>query len=353
MNHAELMNVDYIIVGLGLSGLAFCEVLDKNDKSFVVIDGAKTNASQVAAGLYNPVVLKRFTLAWEADQQLQSALPFFEAIENKIQTQVNYPLPVLRVFNSVQEQNNWFEATDNRKLSPFLSDTILSNTNTNINATLGFGQVKQTGRIDVATLLIKYQERLRTSNRLLEELFDHSQLHIGSSLQYKNITAKKIVFAEGFGLKDNPFFNYLPLVGNKGELLTIKAPDLQLETVIKSSVFIIPLGDDIYKVGATYHWTDKTPETTQGAKEELIAKLKKLIRCDFEIMEQEAGVRPTVIDRKPLVGSHPELKNLAVLNGLGTRGVLIAPYVAPLLYKHLEHGTPLPDEISIERFLRE
>jgi len=63
-----------------------------------------------------------------------------------------------------------------------------------------------------------------------------------------------------------------------------------------------------------------------------------------------AGIRPTVIDRKPLLGSHHLHRNAAVFNGLGTRGVLIAPYAAPILYNHLTNQNPIPREISIERF---
>lgn len=55
------MEVDYIIVGCGLAGIAFCEQLRQNNKSFVVFDNSSQHSSTVAAGLYNPVILKRFT----------------------------------------------------------------------------------------------------------------------------------------------------------------------------------------------------------------------------------------------------------------------------------------------------
>ena len=61
-------------------------------------------------------------------------------------------------------------------------------------------------------------------------------------------------------------------------------------------------------------------------------------------------MRPTVIDRRPLIGEHAEHKNLYVLNGLGTRGVMIAPYVADQLFNYIENKQELAKEISIERF---
>ena len=51
-----------------------------------------------------------------------------------------------------------------------------------------------------------------------------------------------------------------------------------------------------------------------------------------------------------MVGVHSEHNRLAVLNGLGTRGVMIAPTVSKNLYNHLEKGEELDKEIDIKRF---
>jgi len=139
------------------------------------------------------------------------------------------------------------------------------------------------------------------------------------------------------------------LDGTKGELLIIKAPNLDLDVVIKSSVFILPIGNDLYKVGATYDWKDKTNVPTEDGKQELIEKLSELISCDFEIVKHFAGVRPTVKDRRPLVGTHPAHPQLHVLNGLGTRGVMLGPYLANQLFQHIENDIPLEKEIDIIR----
>jgi glycine/D-amino acid oxidase-like deaminating enzyme len=148
----------------------------------------------------------------------------------------------------------------------------------------------------------------------------------------------------------NPWFNHLPLDGVKGELIIIKAPDLQLDQMVNSSVFILPLGEDVYKVGATYNWDDKSNSPTQDGLEELILKLKEVINCEFELLHHYAGIRPTVKDRKPLVGTHPVYNRLHLLNGLGTRGVLLGPYLSDLLYQSIEHNQQLPPAIDIKRF---
>jgi len=171
-----------------------------------------------------------------------------------------------------------------------------------------------------------------------------------NEVHYEQYAAQKIVLAEGYGVKQNPYFKNLPLVGNKGEYIIIKAPDLQLDAALKTSFFIVPLGEHLYKVGATFNWDDKDSITTSSAREELIEKLKTLTTCDYEIVDQEAGMRPTTGDRRALLGVHPKYPQLALLNGLGTRGIMASPLLAGYLFDFLEKGIALPEEVDIMRF---
>ena len=342
---------DYIIVGCGLAGIAFCEQLRRHKKSFVVFDDASQNSSSVAAGLYNPVVLKRFTHAWKGKELLNLALPMYSNLEQLLKVKLDYAIPVYRKFASVAEQNEWFEVAGKPSFQNILSTKIIKNSNSKIIAPYGFGEVLKTGRIDTGELVNCYRKYLESNNLIISEFIDYQLITINKdSIQYRDLTATNLVFAEGIGARNNPYFNELPLTSTKGEIITIKAPDLKLDVVLKASVFIIPLGKDIYIVGATYNWADKTKSITEDARLELITKLKTIITCDFEIIDQVAGIRPTVKDRRPLVGSHPSLKNVFVLNGLGTRGVLIAPYIAEQLFNFIEYQEPLDAEIDICRF---
>jgi glycine oxidase len=345
-----MIKVDYLIVGSGLAGILFCEVLKQHGKTFVVIDNNSQQSSTVAGGLYNPVILKRFTEVWKAKEQLNLALPMYQELEKTVGVKLNYQVPIYRVFASIEEQNNWFAACDKPNLSEFLSTTLIQNTNKAITCNYGFGEVLQTGRIHTSALVSKYKDQLENKEALIKETFDFDSLQIEKNIIYKAIEPKHIVFAEGFGLQQNPFFKYLPLKPTKGELLTIYAPNLKIDYILKSSVFIMPLGDDLYLVGATYEWEDLSNTTTKKAKEELLNKLKTVLQCEFKVIDQVAGIRPTVKDRRPLVGQHPEHNNVFVLNGLGTRGVMIAPYVAHQLYNFIEKGLSLNTEIDIKRF---
>ncbi|MEP4908100.1 MAG: FAD-binding oxidoreductase [Algibacter sp.] len=345
------MKVDYIIVGCGLAGISFCEQLKAHNKTFVVFDDKSQLSSTVAGGLYNPVVLKRFTSVWKSKEQLALALPMYQAIENELNVKLDYKLPVYRKFASLEEQNDWFTASDKPKLTEYLSTEIKQNTNPSINASFGFGEVLETGRIDVATLINAYKLNLLNSDMLFEDAFIYNDLNQNDAgVEYKDIKAKHIVFSEGFGVTKNLFFDYLPMIPTKGELLTIYAPDLKIDFVLKGAVFLIPLKDDLYLVGATYDWDDTSHNITVKAKETLLEKLKTIVTCSFKVVNQVAGIRPTVKDRRPLVGQHPSYSHTYVLNGLGTRGVMIGPYVAKELYNFIENDTALEKEVDIRRF---
>ncbi|CAM1373458.1 NAD(P)/FAD-dependent oxidoreductase [Tenacibaculum xiamenense] len=344
------MNVDYIIVGLGLAGIAFAEKLLENGKTFVVFENNSQTSSLVAGGMYNPVILKRFTPAWNGHEQLQYAMPKYEKLQSKLKTHFDVKFKTKKAFNSIQDQNNWFMALDKPNMSIYMQSQIEKTEIAGIICNHGFGTLQGTGRLKTEVLINSYKNYLRNEDRLVEEEFVYENLKVGTTISYNNVIAEKVVFCEGYGLKKNPFFNYLPLNGTKGEILNIYAPELSIDFVLKSSVFVMPLGDHHYKVGATFNWTDKTSLLTEDGKQELVDKLNKVISVPYEIVDHSAGIRPTVKDRRPLVGTHPKYSNLAVLNGLGTRGVMIAPTIANSLFNYLENKTPLEEEIAITRF---
>ncbi|MDZ7613555.1 MAG: hypothetical protein U5K51_07545 [Flavobacteriaceae bacterium] len=99
------MKVDYLIVGLGIAGMTFIEHLRRNNRSFIAFENDSQNSSMVAGGLYNPVVLKRFTPVWNTKEQLDYALPFYKKLEKEFGKQYDFPIDILRIFKSVEEQN--------------------------------------------------------------------------------------------------------------------------------------------------------------------------------------------------------------------------------------------------------
>ncbi len=345
------MTVNYIIVGIGLAGIAFAEELKKQGKAFVVFEDNSQTSSLVAGGMYNPVILKRFTPVWNAKEQLKEAIPFYKSLEAALKNQYDQPLDIYRTFKSIEEQNNWFAAADKPVLQEYMIPEIIKIKTEHIAAPFKAGRLIKTGRVKVRELVSDYRNDLKQKGLLIEETFRHQNIITWDShIEYQGVHADKIVFCEGNGIKNNPFFNKLPLKGTKGELITIHAPELKMNCIIKAAIFILPLGNDHFKVGATFNWSDKTNTPTREGRQELEDKLKEVLTCNYEVVDHEAGIRPTTGDRRPLLGVHKENERLAVFNGLGTRGVMIAPLMAQKLYQFLENGVALDKDISISRF---
>ena len=345
--------LDYLIIGSGLAGISFSEMALQNGKSILVLDNNSQNSSKIAAGLYNPVILKRFSEVGQAKEHLLVMKEFFSVLEKKLNSQVDFKTPILRKFFSVEEQNNWFAASDKVNIGPYLSTRLITKKYESIDSPFGYGEVLQTGYVDTALLLEKYKNYLITNQLFLEESFDYGLLQEETDgIRYKDIQAKHIIFAEGFGMHANPYFQHLPLDGTKGELLIIKAPLLDLDVILNTSLYILPLGNDLFKIGATYNWDDKTALPTEAGKNELVERIKEIITCDFEIMEHHAGVRPTVKDRKPLIGTYEYHNSIHILNGLGTRGVMLGPAMAKALFENIEYQKPLDRFVDIKRFAK-
>ena len=345
--------IDFIIVGSGLAGIAFAEMALADNKSIVVFDNGSQNSSKIAGGLYNPVILKRFSEVWQAQEQLVLMRDFYRTLENKLEVSVDFKTPILRKFFSIEEQNNWFAASDKLALAPFLSTILVNKKYSGIDSPYNYGQVLQSGYVDTALLVEHYKKYLLENSLLYKDSFMYEVLEVTSTgVKYNDIEARHIVFAEGFGMHKNPYFDNLPLDGTKGELFIIRAKELHLDVIVNTSVFILPLGNDLFKVGATYNWRDKTDLPTQEGKEELMERIKEIIKCDFEIVEHFAGVRPTVKDRRPLIGTHKDHEAVHILNGLGTRGVMLGPAMAKALYEWIQYKNPLDPVVDIKRFYK-
>ncbi len=263
------------------AGTLLAYELEERQKSFIIFDDNAHNASLTAAGMVNPVVLKRFSPVWNGKQQILKARETMAKFSEFITEKTNYQFDILRIFNNEQERTTWANKISLPQLEDLLDTTFYPSPSSDIVAPFGVGKVHYGGRMDLHTVLSSFRKKFKTNNQLVEEQFDYRQLVINDSIiHYKNITAHNIVFCEGYGLKNNPYFNELPLNGNKGEILHVRIPNLQLKESVKSSVFIMPLpeyGDDMYFIGATYNWTDKDNIPTDAGREELLNKLQKIL----------------------------------------------------------------------------
>jgi len=346
--------VDYIIVGQGIAGSVLAHTLLKNNCTILIINQPHlSNTSKVAAGLYNPVVFKRLSKSWMIDELLPFMDNFYSQMEILLESKFYYKNEIIKIFSEENEKLFWLKKS-NEDVGKYLSNKIYENTIPEIiEAPIGIAETLNAGYLDINLFLNLSEKYFQKQEILLTEKFNHNDLTISdNAIKYKNIIAKKIIFCEGYKATQNPYFNWLPFKLTKGEVLTIeieKSYADKISKVINKGVFILPIGNNLFKVGATYEWNDLSEQPTEKGKMELTEKLNNVLKIPYKILKHEAGIRPTVIDRRPLLGIHPKYKSLAIFNGMGTKGVMLAPYFAEQMCSFLLNKSILMDEININR----
>ena len=341
-------NVDYIIVGDGYAGLFFAHQLIKNNKSFVIFSEGKKSASQVSAGIINPVVLKKFTTFWKAQEQIDFLKSSLKEIEEY--TGANYLIEsrIHRIFHDENEQQLWLKKSQNTDLINFLDENF-DHLNT-VKNDFQSGKVNQSARLDVSGFFGGLFDFLENNGHLIKEKFDYSKIDTVNSI-YQGLKFKNVLFCEGIGVRENPYFSEIPINPNKGHHIKVKLSTSVPENItIKKKHFLFPVNDELYFYGGTYDREQLHHEIDDSAVEQLKKGLSEFYPYDFEIHEVNFGFRPTVKDRRPIIGRHPEYHNLYVFNGLGARGILNGCYFSKSLYDFIEEGHPLDREVSLERF---
>lgn len=343
-----MKNVDYIIVGDGYAGLFFAHQLIKNKNSFVLFSEGKKSASRVSAGIINPAVLKKFTTFWKALEQIEILKTNLSEIESY--TGKNYLIDenIHRVFHDEKEKELWLKKSQNEELKPFLSQQFKRLDA--INNPHETGQVLHSGRLNVEDFFTDMLLYLKNNHHLIQEKFDYSKLNLEEH-SYQDFSFENIVFAEGMGVRENPFFSELAVQPNKGHHLKVKLSEsFNLQCTIKKKHFLFPYDEQTYYYGGTYDRDQIHHEIDDSAVNQLKNGLAEIYNQDIEISEIQFGFRPTVRDRRPLIGNHPQYQNLYVFNGLGARGILNGCYFSELLYYHIELQKPLPKEVVLDRF---
>jgi glycine/D-amino acid oxidase-like deaminating enzyme len=347
------MKVDIIVVGLGLAGTLLVNELIQSGKSVIAFDDPEQpKASNVAAGIVNPVVFRQMTKSWMADSAFPEMEKTCRQLEELLGMPIYNPSKICRVFGK-DDLELWRRKEISNGLQIYLeSDFGLTNRNHLINAPYGTGIICRAGRLDISKLITGFSKFLAQQQLLENCKFELDKLKLtGNSASYKNIVAEKIIFCEGSLAAQNPFFNNLKFKSSKGEVIDLHIPGLNLSEIISSDIFILPTGGENYKIGATYSWDLSNWQTTDSARTELILKFKKIYSGDYRILNHQAGIRPTMHDRKPVLGFLPEIPQIGIFNGLGSKGVLLGPYFAKQFAEYISGKTKsISEEVNLSRY---
>lgn len=351
------MKFDYLIVGQGIAGTVLSYTLLKQGKRVLVVDdNPPSNSTKVAAGICNPITGRKLVKTWLADQIFPFLKTFYENLALELKTDFFETIPVYRPFKSVEEQNEWFGRSAEEAWQSFMNTEVNNLQYAQwLDNPWGGWETKQSYHIDTELLILSYKDYLLKQGIYCEEKFTYEELCFeAETVSWKNFEAQKVIFCEGIKTLQNPFFNWLPFNPVKGEWIKIKVEKqvFPLESIINQGIFILPLSDTVWQVGATYHWGDMSDNPTEASKNELLEKLSAILKIPYQVIEQKAGVRPASIQRRPFIGLHPVYTQVGIFNGLGTKGISLAPYWAKVFAEFLENSElfPLNIEVNIQKY---
>ncbi len=342
---------EILIVGQGLAGSTLALQLHQAGIPFLLVDDPTiSRSSRVAAGLFNPVVFRRMNLGWRTEECLPEAISFYRWAEKITGSTFCYPTGLHRIHGSDDERKLWAERLSEEDWHHHIGQSEPSEEKPWLNQPFGGAPVHSAGFVSTLDYLDATRNWLKSQNLLIEEPFLHDDLDVSEPLlRWKELQCTEVVFCEGYKLNENPWFPEYYLNPAKGEVIIIEAPDLPQE-IFNGKVYGVPLGNQQFRVGSTYTWNQDHAEPTEEKKQELINILQKMLNVPFKVIDHLAGIRPTVTDRRPIFGPSSQHPDVFAFNGLGTKGVVLAPLLAKEIAQYFLDGTPIPEDYAIERF---
>jgi glycine oxidase len=336
-----------LIVGGGLAGSCLSFQLTESGCEVTIIDSGINVSSRVAAGMINPLVFRRMTKSWRLDEFMPYAKEFYRSIETKLDLSFFHPITIRRFFSSEQERDFWIERQETDAFSEYMY-TINENDKIVFPYAnqFGSGRVKNSFYLSTDVLLNAFHSF--PNIHFKKEVFNYTDLNPKTGV-YQNQQFDTIVFCEGYQSKNNPWFDYLPVNPTKGETLTVETDGLSEEESLNRKCFTLHVGNGQYKVGATYVWDTDNIELTEEGKNLLLDNLNYLTDQPVRIVSQTAGIRPTTRDRRPFMGRHPQFEKLAIFNGLGAKGYLMAPLLSLEMSDYLLKNQLLDKECRLGR----
>ncbi|MDT4288373.1 FAD-dependent oxidoreductase [Methylomonas sp. MO1] len=344
------VQIDVLLVGQGLAGsLLAWELLQRQSRIVVVDDGAES-ASQVAAGLINPVTGQRLVKQVDVETLLPAALHAYRQLGTQFGQSFYLQMPMLKILRSAKE----LEIAERRLRQPDYRDylTGLAHAPERIDAPNGVLQQRQTGYLRTEALLSQLRDFFSNKNCYRRNSLHYSDIHLEPTLRWQGIYPRHIVFCEGYQSVSNPWFKYLPFQLAKGEILGCESRQDIQQQILNYGHWLIPLGAGRFKTGATFDTNQLDNLPTQAAKTALLASLRAVCpqQRSLDVYQHRAGIRPATQDKQPFIGTHPRHSQLHIFNGFGAKGSLAIPWYAARFADYLQQNAGLPPACNIRRY---
>ncbi|AWG43107.1 FAD-dependent oxidoreductase [Candidatus Borreliella tachyglossi] len=345
------MEYEFAVIGGGIAGSTLTYEILKRKKSVILFDNDDTKATTVAGGLINPIMGRRMNIAWRDPEIFKFAIQYYKDIEKNINCSFLKENLILRPFTTKKQKEVLaLKIKNDGNMKNFILEIKNGKIHDSSNDNNGGMLIK--GAVINTNLYIKNLKKYFIKNdTYIKAEINKDKIKIND--QFFNINEfkfKKLIFARGYKESITGFFSYLPFKPAKGEMLIVEIPELNLKEVYNRHISLIPLKDNLFYLGGTYEWTSLDTSTNEWAKSELLDKLKKITNLNYKVVQHKAHIRPSTLDREPFLGEHPKYKNIFILNGFGTRGISMAPYLSQNILDYIERKSNLPTYYDITRY---
>lgn len=321
------------IVGMGLAGaLAAWEFLKRGVGVTAWDDTTGDTSSNVAAGMITPITGQRLKPTWRGEELMGIAQQTYTSIEHHYGIVLQRHWTLRRVFRDAAMQE-WFRRRfDGGEFDAYGVTEIPAGEYDGVRYPYGGMKHGNVLTIDIPSLVRAVRSSVEwTSNP-------------GPT--------SAIIDCTGYRALNDPLWSWLPIEPSKGEILDVTIPGLGLEEILTNGTWILPVGNDRYRIGATHDWDDHDPQPTEQARAYLLESAKRMISQEIIVADQRSALRPSTKFKRPLVGHHPHDHQRYTLNGLGTKGALQGPYAATQLAACVLDGIEPDEEINVSRWYR-
>lgn len=346
-----------LIIGQGLAGTLLAYRLIQSGVSVLVMDqGHHQSSSMAAAGLVNPVTGKRIAKSWLLETLYPEAMHLYAELGHVFGTRFFHECAAIRLYKDEAERERVALRRNDPEYDHWLSRKDVVNTPSPVGMRAGVA-IEGAGWVDFPQLLNALKAWLIEKDAYRTGRFEMNTLSLSSpTVHWQEMPFERVIFCDGYQAMNNPLFSWLPFKPARGEILSLQtpiAPALE-NTLINQGKWLLPIGGNKLKVGATYSWDPLHCEPTVDGKMELLDAYQTLLpgAPAPDIIEHKAGVRPATLDAKPFVGKHPKHPNIMLFNGFGSKGSLLIPYFSKHFSQVILGETSLMPEVDIHRYCK-
>ena len=343
----------YLIVGAGLAGSTLAIELKKRKQRVDIADQFNPNSSsQVAAGIFNPIVPRNVARAWHCDDIFPQIFDYYSNWETQLGSKFLIKKPTLQIHKIPNHTKNWKKRSREKGFEKHL-EPLESNHFNEINLPFEAAWCLQTGRLDVRHFLKAVRNYLEASgSRWDEDPFNYDALEKqDNGWLYNGQSYDGVIFSEEIGMLKNPYFKTLPLTPTGGDILKLKIKTLDERYTYKRKEWLTPLGNNEWLAGSTFRPGDLSTTPEKENADFIVSALKEWMPYELELLDHKSAPRPTVGKLRPFMGEHPNHNGLYVYNGLGSKGSSLCSWLSPLYAESIISGdNSLPVEVHIEEY---